>query len=490
MADQPTLDYMLTQMAQDKECLAGWDAVLNVVESSINEFFQTQYQKMTGNTGQMTMSQIFCGPAVPFHKVFISHVTEYTFTLGKPSFTFVDGKDEVTVKQDIVSGSWRVGTMEVAQNFDPSSCGCTPTDSRITWQSANKIEAEEHYYLPQQKPWDHRKIFRGPELVGYSIQPSLSATVPLSTVTGLLNADTHTVVLDFAQGSFTATDVTITGVDSQKLSAQIKSYFMTHDVKYQIASLDFTNGSSLASLTPTSFKLRVYSTNAGNQIVQILIVTDGTASTAYPIVTEPIPTASGYSCSLMISSRIVFSDILCAGFNAAGKAFKLYPQNNGTAQGYGAYISPQMHFSGSFSYGSCCDKTTVKYSIYLGGTYTGTATQGFHLYQSVTPKGNVGNTITVSGFDPMSLSGAAAVQQINITATTPSVSVTGGASGKINSELTGILGGPFKAAMSDVSFTPVSYFALRNILFPGSLMKMSVVQVPTDLVIVGTFEPS
>jgi len=229
---------------------------------------------------------------------------------------------------------------------------------------------------------------------------------------------------------------------------------------------------------------------AGNIVVQILITTNGTPAQGLPIVLEPVPTASGYTCTLMINSRIVFSNILCAGFNGAGKPFQLYPQNQGPVQGYNAYIAPQLHFAGSFSYGSCCDQTTVTYSLYLGGTYTGTATSGFYLYQSLTPSGNVGATITVSANNPVSLSGAGPSQAIQITPQAPSINVTGGASGTINSQLQSILTGDFQSAMAGISFSSVTYFALRNVLFPGNLINMGVVQVPTDLVIVGTFQPT
>ena len=149
-----------------------------------------------------------------------------------------------------------------------------------------------------------------------------------------------------------------------------------------------------------------------------------------------------------------------------------------------------MHFAGSFSFGSCCDQTTVTYSIYLGGTYTGTATSGFFLYQSVTPSGNIGNTITVTGINPVSLTGTGTGQSIQINPQPPNVSVTGGGSDQINGQLQSILGNDFQTAMAGISFSSVSYFALRNVLFPGNMISMGVVQVPTDLLIVGTFQPT
>jgi len=461
MTDQPTLSYMLGQMAQDKEVLNGWDAVLNVLESSINEFLQSQYQAYTNNSGKMVIAQVFCGPAVKTSRGTFSTVTEFSFTLGAPEFLFANGKNQVTVTQAIESGTTRSGSLEVSDNFNPNQCGGVKDDSRVTWGPEKQIDVGKN--------------------------PSITAAVELTSVTGIINQTTHTLVLDFAQGAFTANNITIENVTSTELSDQIKNWFMNNDVKYQVASIDF-GGNTMAALTPTQIQFHVVQTNAGNIIVQILIVTNGSIGTGMPIVTEPIPTADGYTCTLMINSRIVFTNILCDGFNKAGKQFNIYPQCNSPAQGYTAYIAPQMHFAGSFSYGSCCDRTTVTYSLYLGGTYSGTATQGFHLYQSITPSGNVGNTITVNGYNPLTLSGSKESQKIHITPQTPNITVTGGASGTINSKLKDILNNDFSAAMSGISFNDVTYFALRNVLFPGNLMSMSVVQVPTDLVIVGKFE--
>jgi hypothetical protein len=464
MADDPTLSFLVGQMAQDKEVLNGWDAVLNVLESALNSFFQAQFATMTSGTNQMVVSDIFCGPKLSNPHGDYCVVTQFSFTLAAPSFAFTDSSNTVTVTQAITAGSTKAGTMPVTDGFQPGSCGCTPNDGRVTW---------------------------GPETpIDVGTKPTVSAKVGLSSVTGVINANTHTVMLDFADGAFTVTNLSMSGVTSTTIEDQLKSWFATHGVKYQVASLDFGAGISVPALTPTSFKLNVLLTGAGNTIVQMLIVTTGTAPNGLPIVTEPIPTADNYTCTLMVSSRILFTDVLCAGFNSATQPFKLYPQSSGPSASYSATISPQMHFSGSFTYGNCCNKHKVTYSLYLGGTYTGTAANGFYLYQHIVPAGNVHNTITVTANNPVSLSGSAESQSVNISPQAPSVSVTGGASGTINSELTKILNGGFGPAMAGVSFSPITYFALRNILFPGNLLKMSVVEAPTDLLIVGTFEPS
>ncbi|MBB4952325.1 hypothetical protein H4S14_000367 [Agrobacterium vitis] len=463
MTDSPTLNYLLTQMAQDKEVLNGWDAVLNVLQNPINSFFQSQFATMTAGSGTMTMSQVFCGPPVPFRGDNYSTVTDFSFTLGPPHFVFTGGSNTITVTQAIIAGQTRTGSLPVGPDFQPAACGCISNDPRVDWG-----------------PW---------QTINIGDNPSISAQVPLTSVNGLINTSTHTVVLDFANGAFTVNNLVIDKVSSQQLSDQIRSWFATHGIRYQLVSVDFASN-DIPALTPTRFQFKVIQTNSGNIIVQILIMTNGQATQGDPIILEPIPTASGYSCTLMISSRIVFSNILCAGFNNAGKPFNLYPQSTSLAAGYTAYIAPQMHFEGSFSYGSCCDETTVNYSLYLGGTYAGTATNGFHLHQSLTPSGNVGNTITVDADNPVSLSGSAANQSINITPQAPSINVTGGASDRINSTLQGILSNDFQNAMAGISFGSVTYFALRNVLFPSSMMQMNVVQVPTDLVIVGNFQPA
>jgi hypothetical protein len=464
MATSPTLDYLLGQMAQDKEVLNGWDAVLNVLESSLNTFFQTQFRSMTSGGQTMTLAQVFCGPRLVSPHGDYCVVTQFSLALAAPSFVFADGSNTVEVTQAIVSGVTRAGTMAVDASFQPSSCSCTLDDGRVTWGPA--------------------------ESVSLGSGAAIVAKVPLTSVKGLLNANTHTVVLDFATGAFTLNNITLKGVSSQELSDQIKGWFMTHGMRYQLASLDFSTAGSIPSLTPTQFRLNVLKTNSGNVIVQILITTNGSPAAGSPIVLEPIPTASGYTCTIMISSRIAFTDILCAGFNRAGKPFSLCPQSPAVAEGYSAYIAPMMHFCGSFSYGNCCDRTTVTYSLYLGGTYTGTANHGFFLHQSITPQGNVGNTITVSANNPVKLTGSGAAQSIHIDPEPPTVDVTGGASGTINDKLKAILNDDFKGAMAGISFGSVSYFALRTVLFPGSALNMGVVQVPTDLLIAGTLTPT
>lgn len=468
MTTPATLDNLLDVMHQDGEVLNGWDAVMNLLESDVNQFFKNQWNKYSNNTGKMTISQVWCAGVNPIRGGgYETTVTQFNIELGPPLFEFPNATNSVAVTQKILGGTLKQGTMEVKQSFDPNTCNCKINDPRVTWGK--------------------------PQTIDTGTNPTLSGTVPLEMVQGVINATTYSLLLDFAKGAFQINKLNVTGVKDSTIADQMKDWFAANKIQYLLASLDFKNSAGLAALTPTSFQFRVVKTDAGNTIVQLLITTNGTQpkSGVYPILEELVPTASGLTCSLMISSRIVYEYILAAGFNHGSASFKLQaisPPSAGAA--WYATITPQMHFAGSFSFGSCCDKTTVKYSIYLGGNYTGSTKTGFNLNQHVNVHGNAPVDITVFASYPVSLTGSGANQKLNIKPGTPSVTVTGSVEGEIKSRLQSILNTDLHNAMAGISFTSVTAFALETLLFPSSMIKMSQAQVPGDLLIVGTFQNS
>ena len=221
-----------------------------------------------------------------------------------------------------------------------------------------------------------------------------------------------------------------------------------------------------------------------------MITTDGSAPGNATInVEEPIPTADGLTCSLMVSSRIAFQAVLAGGFNQSSVPFHLVAVPPQSGDAWYATISPPLEFSGQFTFGSCCDQTTVSYNINLGWNYTGSASSGFVLSQRVTTQGNASISISVSASYPISLSGSGPEQVMTIVPGTPSVSVSGSVESEITSQLQNILNNDLQNAMKAVSFSSVTLFALTNLIFPGNLIHMSQVQVPADLLIVGTFSP-
>jgi len=463
-ASPATLNNLLQQMNDNQEVLQGWDVVMNLLESSVNTFFEKQWSTHTQGSGSLTVSAVWCEGVQPFQNIFFTNVHELKVVLGAPLFQFENGEATITVTQQIESGTLRSGTKKVPQNFNPSTCNCTWDDPSVTWTAPVTLDTGQH--------------------------PSLSGTVSVEQVEGLVAPGTQSLVLDFAKGAFVLNQLTVTGVTANDLVDQIKDFFAGNEIRFELASLDLQNLTGLPSLTPTSFRFNVLTTNSGNTIVQLLITTNGQPPQSSVInVNEPVPTADGLTCSLMINSRILYRDILAGGFR--GDGFSLQPFTGGpNGQAYFAAIEPELEFRGSFSFGSCCDRTTVTYDIYLGGTFSGSTQQGIVLNQSESTSGNVHVTITVFASYPVSLSGQGADQQLSITPGTPSVSVTGSVESQIKDTLQSILNTDFRNGMAGISFAPVTLFALKNLLFPDNLMQMTAAGAPGDLLIVGNFTPT
>jgi hypothetical protein len=462
VATPATLSNLLEQMYQNREVLQGWDAVMNLLESSVNSFFLSQWRGYTGGSGQMQISTQWCEGVLPFRDTWFTNVYEFNIVLGPPLFQFLDGQNCVNVTQLILSGLFKYGTMEVPPDFDPSNPG--PIDpSKVTWSGSTPVDP--------------------------SSGANISGTVALEEVRNKVK-DCGTILLDFAKGAFTLNKLTVQGISSEDIVNQLKDWFATNEIVYVLASVNFLNLSGNAALTPTSFLFNVIRTSSGNTIVQLLITTNGTTPSSRTInVDEPIPTADNLTCSLMLSSRILYNDVLIAGFRDGPYTLvPVYPSSTGDI--WRAMFSPPFHFSGSFSFGSCCSRTTVTYNIYLSCKYSGSKVDGFYLSEHVTTDGNVHVTIQVSGTNPVRLSGSGKNQIITITPGIPTVTVTGDAEQQIKSQLESILNDDLRNAMASVSFSSVTCLALETMIFPEYMINMVQAQVPGDMLIVGTFQPN
>ena len=163
--------------------------------------------------------------------------------LGPPLIQFLSGQSNVTVTQDILSGSLKTGTKPVPSTFNPADCGCSPNDPSVDWGT--------------------------PQTVDTSASPTLTGTVALGQVLGLIDANTNSLVLDFAKGTFVLNQLTVTGVPSTTIADQLRGWFATNNIRYIIASLNLQNVSGQPALTPSSFQFNVATTNSGNTVVQL-----------------------------------------------------------------------------------------------------------------------------------------------------------------------------------------------------------------------------
>ncbi|KAI6649629.1 hypothetical protein LOD99_6633 [Oopsacas minuta] len=93
---------------------------------------------------------------------------------------------------------------------------------------------------------------------------------------------------------------------------------------YMLGTLDFKDYDLLKSLTPTSFTFRVFVTNTDRKMLQLFITTTGSPQVTPDLhLKEPIP--SLFQCSLIINTRILFSDILPATLKSAEYKLKVVP---------------------------------------------------------------------------------------------------------------------------------------------------------------------
>src|SRR5689334_845229 len=177
--------------------------------------------------------------------------TQVNVTLETPLLQFEQNNhDFVTVRQNITGGSITTGSKTVDADYDPSK-DCNTTDPAVKWAKPKPLDV--------------------------STKPFLSGSVALGVVQGLVKPkrggssdSTHSVVLDFAKGSFVAQNLNV-HTNNAELNLQLSNYFQTHEITYVINTIDFSDISTLKSLQPTSFKLNVLTTNSKKNILQVFI---------------------------------------------------------------------------------------------------------------------------------------------------------------------------------------------------------------------------
>lgn len=182
-------------------------------------------------------------------------------------------------------------------------------------------------------------IFWAPPLtVDTSQNPYVQGSVALAKVAGIVqppsgqgsSSDTLTVILDFPSGAFVLNQFSVNPPNwdpnhhATAISNALANFFANSDIKYQIHTINMTNLSSDAALTPSAFMLNAASTNAGNNILQVLIATTGTVQNAHTITlnepvpydpANPVPGVSDFTVTLMVSSQLMFQHIFVNSFN-------------------------------------------------------------------------------------------------------------------------------------------------------------------------------
>jgi hypothetical protein len=186
--------------------------------------------------------------------------------------------------------------------------------------------------------------WNSPAVVDTSKSPYVFANVQLSTIKGIVQPpegqgdkdDTLTVTLDFPTGSFVLRNIHVDPPNwdpsryATQISEAIANYYAQNEIKFNVQTINTKDLASDKELTPTKFVLHAMNTNAGNNVLQLLMATTGKIQNLQSLaLTEPVaydplgpvPGSSDFMISLMISSQLTFQHIFVDSFNRGSTNF-------------------------------------------------------------------------------------------------------------------------------------------------------------------------
>ncbi len=380
---------------------------------------------------------------------------------------------------------------------------------------------------------------------------TLTAVVNLSKVMGVTTIDgkEHNLLkveLDMAQGAFTVDNMEISDEEKVALNAAIKAYFAENPVVYLVNALDLSNVPVIDAMKPNGFLFKVLRTEANVDILQLFIQT-GTRALLNPTLTflnnvpEPLPLDN--QVSLLIRSELFFSDVLSSAMNKSGWSLVGRKSSEPGKAAWGEFTRAPVSASNvdlssltqttttSTEYSGSC--TITKYyfpdnkvtwdlsgmtlkpqadgQMLLSGSKTQSMEVDTYSTYSYWPcifgdcsrswYGSFRNDATsnVQAFAPVSIGGSGREQQINISMQSRAVTVTGHVAGggpsgsddleaKVNQQVKAQVPQQIVTQMN-VSFTAVSLFAIKNLLFPADdFITFSQAAVPGDMLVLGNFK--
>ncbi|MCC5611302.1 MACPF domain-containing protein [Nostoc sp. CHAB 5834] len=514
------LDSTLEQMYKSQGVLQGWDCVLNMLEEPVNKFLAQQYEKKYSEAKPMTVSVGFCQPIAAGSNTILAY-TKFSVELGPPLLQFLaNNPGNVLVTQNIQSGYLQTGSVTCPGKGVKCPVPLNLDDPAIEWGDKENIEV--------------------------SNKPTVKGSVALSLIQGLVTPklpngsdggnkdDAHSVILDFAKGSFVVAKLNI-DTDQAQLNLQLSNWFANNEIKYLINTIVYNTATTLESLRPSSFKLNTLQTNSQKNILQVFITTTGKQPTALTInVNEPIP--DGYDNSLMINSAIMFRDIFVSSFNKGSSKLQvesIKPKDDFTA--WQAKVvsgtvsgTPKFNNTNSRETRISANSNDVTWSL-EGLLFSSTKDKGISLnysakktvdFQSRTYKcvsagqglpycywdswGNysVEVDVALTGSYGLTVNDKNGKKEVQIASTPPDIDITPpnlnptGPCECNNNDLKIQVGNilrdqvpaQLKNSISGITFAPVSVFALYNLLFPAeNFIEMKSAYVPGDLVVFGTF---
>jgi len=520
--NEATLQNMLEQMNKAQGVLKGWDCVLNMLEDPVNKFLAEQYKEKYPTQKPMLVEVGFCVPSpspIPSYPGTIFNYTKFSVNLAQPLLEFqANNHNYVKVTQLIQSGFIQTGSMFSEKENQQCPVPLNITNPDIKWGEKKNIDV--------------------------SSKPALVGNVGLGMVQGLVEPelpngskgnkkDAHSVILDFTKGSFVAENLNI-DTDNATLNLQLSNWFINNPIEYLINTVVFNDATTLKSLQPTKFKLNVLTTNSKKNILQVFITTTGEQQSNLTInVNEPIP--DGYHNSLMINTKIMFDNIFVDSFNQGTsnvQVASVNPKNDfstwsakvteGTVSGVAEFKNTsssetRINSSGNTIVWPLKDLTftpTINDGIQL--TYDASENVGFQNRRYTCSSSQYGTycswsswsnysvdvNVKLTGYYPLEVINSGKKQEIQIASAKPKVTVTppdlkptgpcecndNDLKIQVGNILEKQVPAKLEESMGGIKFSPISVFALYNLLFPtDDFIEMKSAYVPGDLVVLGTF---
>ncbi|WP_013335057.1 hypothetical protein [Gloeothece verrucosa] len=497
---------LVSQLNAQGSCTNGWDVVFNMSLEQINKSLEQQYEELKNSTTYKNIIQI-----------------------------------QTKKADEWVEGRWLINKFGIEYGYPLLSFSSNnPTNAKLTME----ILSGNIQKCMKDKNEDEK--CKSPTAInGETLTANIKIGMIQGTVqTGSGNHNVLKVQLDMQTGTFDISNIDLSDDEKIAFNLTLKAYFVNNPVLFLINQLDLTQVPTLDNLKPKSFYFKPLKTPSGKEMLQLFIQTGNRnlldyTQTFLNNISEPIPL--GAQCTLMVKSGLFFNSLLPESLNKKNwKIEGIDPVNDKKAwtakftqadvSGNVDLTSLNSQISGGYNSSTWTDTTT--YYIPGGNTVTwslaGMTIEATNLGK-MKLSGNQKNSLnyiqkncrtTYSLFDsptrcteskmstdvsvgvlanlPLGVGGSGREQTVYINIDNQAVTITGHMSGggpsssddlqaqvnqKINSQVPSQI-----VSQLNVSFQPISVFALKNLLFPSNnYINFSAAYVPGDLLIVGTF---
>lgn len=501
----PSTPDLVSQMYTQGSCTNNWDVVFNMSLAQINQALKEQYEELkTGTEYKNVIDVTTKTPVVEG----VWAIKKFYMEYGYPSLTFLtNNAEEAQLEMQVLKGS-----VQNCIQMDGSEPKCDP---------ASSMDGE-----------------------------TLTAKVKIGKVQGTISTDgaSHDVLkveLDMQTGAFSISNIQLSDEEKVAFNKALKDYFVNNPVVFLINQLDLSQIPTLESLKPKGFLFKPLKTPSGNQMLQLFIMTGNRGLLDYSQtflnnIPEPIP--QGEQCSLMLRSGLFFSSVLPESLGKQGWRMEGVSPASGQLAWTGKFTQANVtgnvdlsKLNHTVTYPSEYSSTWTDFTYFIRGGNTVTwsladttmaaasdgvmrlngkrnnsmgyvqkaCTSYAPCFFNCSPSCSESNmstdvTVDVLASLPLSVGGSGREQNVAIATTAKEVGVSGHLSGggpsgsddlkaQVNQQIKSQVPNQIVKQLN-VSFEPISVFALKNLLFPSkNYIQFKGAYVPGDLLVVGAF---